>query len=81
MFILILRCNKKKLRIYEEGAMAEDAKGVPVDILRKFNEKDAVKRPTKSDVVKYKLWLEQHYHSPYTGRESLWQSCLRQLMR
>lgn len=59
--------QQEKLRIYEEGAMAEDAKGVPVDILRKFNEKDAAKRPTKSDVVKYKLWLEQHYHSPYTG--------------
>lgn len=38
------------------------------EILKKFKESDTSKRPTKSDVTKYKLWLEQKYRSPYTGQ-------------
>lgn len=38
------------------------------EILKKFKESEASKRPTKSDVTKYKLWLEQKYRSPYTGQ-------------
>ena len=37
------------------------------NILKKFNERDEKKRPTKSEVLRYKLWLEQKYCSPYTG--------------
>lgn len=36
-------------------------------ILKKFNETDAKKRPSTSDVLRYKCWLEQKYRSPYTG--------------
>ena len=37
-------------------------------ILKKFRESDVNKRPTRSEVLRYKLWLEQKYRSPYTGR-------------
>lgn len=36
-------------------------------IIKKFNESDVRKRPTTSEVLRYKLWLEQKYRSPYTG--------------
>lgn len=57
------------LRIYEEGVL-NSVSEVPDDIsgiIRKFNETDANKRPTTSEVLRYKLWLEQKYRSPYTG--------------
>lgn len=38
------------------------------EIINKFKEKDVSKRPTKSEIIKYKLWLEQKYRSPYTGK-------------
>lgn len=38
------------------------------EIIKKFKEKDASKRPTKREIIKYKLWLEQKYRSPYTGK-------------
>ena len=46
-------------------------KDLPDDItaiLKKFRENDVKKRPTTSEVLRYKLWLEQRYRSPYTGR-------------
>lgn len=58
------------LRIYEEGAL-ESAEEVPdyiSEIISKFNQTDIKKRPTHSEIMKYKLWLEQNYQSPYTGR-------------
>lgn len=57
------------LRIYEEEALNE-TKDIPEDIaviLKKFNEVDTKKRPSTSDVLRYKCWLEQKYRSPYTG--------------
>ena len=57
------------LRIYEDGVLNSVAE-VPGDIagiLKKFNENDAKKRPTTSEILRYKLWLEQKYRSPYTG--------------
>ncbi len=60
------------LRIYEEGVLSGVAeKDLPEDIisiLKKFKENDVKKRPTTSEVLRYKLWLEQRYRSPYTGR-------------
>lgn len=63
------------LRIYEDGVLnAESAyeneseKNEIEGILKKFNESDIKKRPTRSEVLRYKLWLEQKYHSPYTGQ-------------
>ncbi len=58
------------LRIYEEGVLGS-VNEIPEDIenvLKKFRESDIKKRPTKSEVLRYKLWLEQKYRSPYTGQ-------------
>lgn len=58
------------LKIYEDGVFSSVSE-VPddiTDIIRKFNEKDVKKRPTSNEVLKYKLWLEQKYCSPYTGQ-------------
>ena len=58
------------LRIYEEGVL-NSVDTIPEyveDVLKKFKESDVKKRPTRSEVLRYKLWLEQKYHSPYTGQ-------------
>lgn len=58
------------LRIYEEGAL-NSTNNIPEDIetiLKKFKESDTKKQPTRSEVLRYKLWLEQKYRSPYTGQ-------------
>lgn len=63
--------QQEKLRIYEEGVLSEEAGNIPDDIaaiIRNFNESDIKKRPSHSDVIRYKCWLEQKYRSPYTGR-------------
>ena len=57
------------LRIYEDGVL-NSVDEVPDEIdtiIKKFNESDIKKRPTTSEVLRYKLWLEQKYRSPYTG--------------
>ena len=58
------------LRIYEDGVL-HGSGNIPEDIeniLKKFRETDKNKRPSKSEVNRYKLWLEQKYLSPYTGQ-------------
>ena len=58
------------LRIYEDGVL-NSVDSLPEEIenvLKKFKESDAKKRPTRSEVLRYKLWLEQKYRSPYTGQ-------------
>lgn len=56
------------LRIYEEYALnSADIPEEIFNILKKFRENDTRKQPGKSDVMRYKLWLEQKYRSPYTG--------------
>ena len=58
------------LRIYEEGVL-DSVDEIPEEvenILKKFKESDNQKRPTRSEVLRYKLWLEQKYRSPYTGQ-------------
>lgn len=57
------------LRIYEEGALGSTE--VPDDIeeiRKKFRQTEVLKRPTQSEIKRYKLWLEQHYLSPYTAK-------------
>lgn len=58
------------LRIYEETALQSvDEMDEDIDvILKKFAETEPSRRPTRSEVKRYGLWLEQHYVSPYTGR-------------
>lgn len=54
------------LKIYEDGVLNTEEQ-VPDDIvtiLKKFKES---KQPTKSEFIRYKLWLDQKYRSPYTG--------------
>ena len=50
------------LKIYEDGVLNAEAT-VPDEILK--ISKSA--QPTKSELTKYKLWLDQKYCSPYTG--------------
>jgi CRISPR-associated endonuclease Csn1 len=50
------------LKIYEEGILNSEA-NIPDDILKISKQS----QPSQSDLVRYKLWLEQKYRSPYTG--------------
>ena len=57
------------LRIYEDSVLDNEHE-IPDDIkaiLDKFNRPEPLKRPTSSEVLRYKAWLEQKYRSPYTG--------------
>ncbi|MBS1627611.1 MAG: type II CRISPR RNA-guided endonuclease Cas9 [Bacteroidetes bacterium] len=50
------------LKIYENGALNAEAE-IPDDILKISK----AAQPSKNDLIRYKLWLEQKYRSPYTG--------------
>ncbi len=53
------------LRIYEENALDNLSKDDPeFDFVTKISKSS---QPTKSEILRYKLWLEQKYRSPYTG--------------
>ena len=58
------------LRIYEDTALnsVDELDDYIQEIVNKFSQSDVAKRPTRSEVLRYKLWLEQHYVSPYTGQ-------------
>ena len=55
------------LRIYEENALEnlskEDKDYQDISKISKLAQ------PSKSEIVKYKCWLEQKYRSPYTGKQ------------
>jgi CRISPR-associated endonuclease Csn1 len=51
------------LKIYEEGALSGE-ENIPDDISKIVK----LSQPTTSELIKYKLWLQQKYRSPYTGR-------------
>ncbi len=51
------------LKIYEEGVLKSNLE-VPDDILKISK----TAQPSLSDLKRYKLWLEQKYRSPYTGK-------------
>jgi CRISPR-associated endonuclease Csn1 len=56
------------LKLYEEGVFAnapEVYKNIKIDDIDKIRKSNS---PTKSEIIKYKLWLEQAYISPYTGK-------------
>lgn len=54
--------HQEILKIYEEGVyQSHDKVNEDIDKIRKNTS------PTKSEINKYKLWLEQGYRSPYTG--------------
>jgi CRISPR-associated endonuclease Csn1 len=50
------------LKIYEDGVLNSDIE--IDDDIQKISQKPV---PTKSELNRYKLWLEQKYRSPYTG--------------
>jgi len=50
------------LKIYEDGALNAEIE-IPDDILKISK----TAQPSKNDLIRYKLWLEQKYRSPYTG--------------
>jgi CRISPR-associated endonuclease Csn1 len=53
------------LKIYEEGVYSSEIKKEKLEEIDKIR-KNA--KPTTSEIIKYKLWLEQGYISPYTGK-------------
>ncbi len=58
------------LKVYEDGVLNSGIE-IPdyvAETLKKFNETDEKKRPNSSEITRYKLWLEQKYQSPYTGK-------------
>lgn len=53
------------LRIYEENALDNLSKDdKDFDFISKISK---TAQPSKSDIIRYKCWLEQKYRSPYTG--------------
>jgi CRISPR-associated endonuclease Csn1 len=50
------------LKIYEDGVLKSNIE-VPDDILKISK----TAQPSNKELLKYKLWLEQKYRSPYTG--------------
>ena len=51
------------LKIYEEGVINSNIE-IPEEILKISK----AAQPSKSELQRYKLWLEQKYRSPYTGQ-------------
>lgn len=63
------------LKIYEEGVLnsIKNKKYEDSEKLKKEKDDEMLKigttaQPTKTQIEKYKLWLEQKYRSPYTGK-------------
>jgi CRISPR-associated endonuclease Csn1 len=55
--------QQEALKIYEDGVLNSSIP-IPDDILKISK----TAQPTKSELQRYKLWLEQKYCSPYTGQ-------------
>ena len=53
------------LKIYEEGVYQYENRKDKLDDVNKIRKNN---KPTKAEINKYKLWLEQGYVSPYTGK-------------
>jgi len=51
------------LKIYEEGVLSAEDGNIPDEILKISKQS----QPTSSELIRYKLWLQQKYRSPYTG--------------
>lgn len=54
------------LKIYEEGALTELTTADPD--YQEIVKISHMAQPTNREIQRYKLWLEQKYRSPYTGR-------------
>lgn len=62
--------QQELLRIYENGVLSRvgEVSDDIREIIMKLGEADVKKRPSQKEVMRYKLWLDQKYRSPYTGR-------------
>lgn len=62
--------QQELLKIYEDGVLHSgiDIPEDMIEIMKKMSESDSKKRPSHNEVLRYKLWLEQQYRSPYTGK-------------
>lgn len=62
--------HQELMKIYEEGAILNGVGRDDTidDIIARLSSSDSTKRPSRSDIIKYKTWLEQNYCSPYTGQ-------------
>lgn len=60
--------QQELLRIYEEGVLeaVQDREPDIEELINRLNKND--KQPSHTDVLRYKLWLDQKYRSPYTGQ-------------
>ncbi|MEQ9378032.1 MAG: HNH endonuclease domain-containing protein [Imperialibacter sp.] len=55
--------QQEALKIYEDGVLNSGIE-IPDEIIKISK----TAQPTKSELIRYKLWLEQKYRSPYTGQ-------------
>lgn len=53
------------LKIYEEGVYQNEQRKDELDVVDKIRK---IATPSNAEIKKYKLWLEQGYISPYTGK-------------
>lgn len=63
--------QQEKLKIFEEGILSQySEKDLEKEIVEGVNIAKVVKssEPTSKEIQKYKLWMEQKYRSPYTGK-------------
>ena len=62
--------QQELLKIYEENALANTDNDSEADdmLLIADNLGNTTKHVSKSDIMRYRLWLEQKYQSPYTGQ-------------
>ncbi|GLB52337.1 CRISPR-associated endonuclease Cas9 [Neptunitalea chrysea] len=54
--------QQEALKIYEDGVLNSG-----IEIPAEIEKISRSPQPTKSEIQRYKLWLEQKYRSPYTG--------------
>ena len=58
--------HQEKMRIYEQAVLGNlNKQDKDYDDIIKISKKE---RPTSAELIRYKLWLEQRYCSPYTGK-------------
>lgn len=58
--------HQEKMRIYEQAVLGSlNKQDKDYDDIIKISKKE---RPTSAELIRYKLWLEQKYCSPYTGK-------------
>ena len=58
--------HQEKMRIYEQAVLGNlNKQDKDYDDIIKISKKE---HPTNAELIRYKLWLEQRYCSPYTGK-------------